>query len=240
VTRKGFDPDKHRRFLVRLLVDIGKEFGARVGFKGGSCAAMFYDLPRLSLDLDFDALATLTNPDIDTLRGILGARAGLRDFKDKAHTLFFLVDYERDAPNIKVEINKRTWRNNRYRDIWFMGILIKIADEGTLLTNKLVALTNRKVPAARDLFDTNYFLKAGFPLNADLIVERTGKSAKDYLEEMVAYIERVFTEKNVLSGLGEVLDEAAKEWVRKELKSEVVREIRKLVEKIGRGSLSMS
>jgi len=233
VTKKGFDPDKHRRFLVRLLVEIGKEFGYRLGFKGGSCASLFYDLPRLSLDLDFDALTPLPKHDIEALREILDLRAELRDFKDKAHTVFFLVDYERDAPNIKVEINKRIWRNNRYRDTWFMGILMKIADDSTLFTNKLVALTDRKIPAARDLFDVNFFLKAGFPINEELIVERTGKSAKNCLSETAAYIERVFTKKNVLSGLGEVLDEAAKEWVRKELKTEVIKEIERLAKRVG-------
>lgn len=228
MTKKGFDKERHKQILLRLLVDIYKAFGGRLGFKGGTCAYLFYDLPRISLDLDFDMLDKCENKDIEALKVIFSKKTLIKDFRDKRFTMFFLLDYEKNTPNIKVELNKRGWENNRYKNILFLGIQMKIADEATLLTNKIVALTDRKAPVARDLFDVCYFLKLGYPLNEELIKERTGKSAEEYLGSLTQFIEKNFSEKNVLYGLGEVLEEKQKEWVRKELIKETVEEIGKL------------
>ena len=227
MTKKGFDKERHKQILLRLLVDIYKEFGGRLGFKGGTCAYLFYDLPRISLDLDFDMLDKFENKDIDALKTLFTKKTEIKDFRDKKFTLFFLLDYEKNTPNIKVELNKRLWKNNRYKNILFLGIQIKIADEATLLTNKIVALTDRKAPVARDLFDVCYFLKLGYPLTEELIKERTGKSAEEYLGGLARFIEKNFSEKNILYGLGEILEEKQKEWVRKELIKETVEDIKK-------------
>jgi len=227
MTKKGFDKECHKQILLRLLVDIYKEFGGRLGFKGGTCAYLFYDLPRISLDLDFDMLDKFENKDIDALKSIFTKKTEIKDFRDKKFTLFFLLDYEKNTPNIKVELNKRLWENNRYKNILFLGIQIKIADEATLLTNKIVALTDRKAPVARDLFDVCYLLKLGYPLTEELIKERTGKSKGEYLGGLARFIEKNFSEKNILYGLGEVLEEKQKEWVRKELIKETLEDIKK-------------
>lgn len=228
MTKKGFDKGHHKQILLRLLVDIYKAFGGRLGFKGGTCAYLFYDLPRISLDLDFDMLDKFENKDIDTLKILFSKKTKIKDFKDKRFTMFFLLDYKKNTPNIKVELNKRLWKNNAYKNLLFLGIQMKIADEATLLTNKIVALTDRKTPVTRDLFDVCYFLKLGYPLNEELIKERTGKNAEEYLGSLTRFIEKNFTEKNILYGLGEVLEEKQKEWVRKELIKETMEEIGKI------------
>jgi hypothetical protein len=105
---------------------------------------------------------------------------------------------------------------------------MKIADESTILTNKLVALSDRRMPVARDLFDAYYFLKLGFKMNEKLIMERTGKTLEEYIEFLVPFVERTYNEKNILHGLGEVLEEKQKEWVKKELIQEMVKELKKL------------
>jgi len=105
---------------------------------------------------------------------------------------------------------------------------MKIADESTILTNKLVALSDRRMPVARDLFDGYYLLKLGFKLNEKLIIERLGKTLEEYIEFLVPFIERTYNEKNILGGLGEILEEKQKEWVKKELIQEMVKELRKL------------
>jgi predicted nucleotidyltransferase component of viral defense system len=228
MTKKGFNQELHKQILIKILVDIFKEFGGKLGFKGGTCAYLFYELPRISFDLDFDLLSTFGKEDVDTLRTILAKKAMIRDFRDKRFTIFFLLDYKKDAPNIKVEFNKRIWKNNAYKTIWFLGVEMKIADESTILTNKLVALSDRRMPVARDLFDGYYLLKLGFKLNEKLIIERLGKTLEEYIEFLVPFIERTYNEKNILGGLGEILEEKQKEWVKKELIQEMVKELRKL------------
>ena len=52
------DLEKHRLIMVQILKDIYTEFtlGNSLGFKGGTAAYLLYDLPRFSVDLDFDLL----------------------------------------------------------------------------------------------------------------------------------------------------------------------------------------
>jgi len=229
MTKKGFNLELHKQLLIKMLVDIFKKFGGRLGFKGGTCAYLFYDLPRISLDLDFDLLSPFEKKDVDSLRAILAKKGMIRDFRDKRFTIFFLLAYEKDAPNIKIEFNKRVWKNNTYKTIWFLGVEMRIADESTVLTNKLIALSDRRMPVARDLFDGYYLLKLGFKLNDKLIMERTGKTLEEYIEFLIPFIERTYNSRNILQGLGEVLEDKQKGWVKKELTGEMVKELKKLI-----------
>lgn len=231
MTKKGFNQEYHKQILIKILVEIFKEFGGRLGFKGGTCAYLFYELPRISLDLDFDLLSPFEKKDIDALRAILAKKGMIRDFRDKRFTIFFLLAYEKDAPNIKIEFNKRVWENNAYKTVWFLGVEMRIADESTVLTNKLVALSDRRMPVARDLFDGYYLLKLGFKLNEKLIMERTGKTLENYIGFLIPFIERTYDRKNILHGLGDVLENKQKDWVRKGLIQEIVKELRQLTRK---------
>jgi len=232
MTKKGFNQELHKQILIKILIDIFKGFDEKLGFKGGTCAYLFYDLPRISLDLDFDILSPFAKEDIDIMRTMLTKHGIIKDFREKRFTIFFLLDYEKNAPNIKIELNKKVWENNIYKPIWFLGVGMKIVDESTLLTNKIVALSDRKMSVARDIFDVYYFLKLGLRLNESLIKERTGKNIKDYLKFLVPFIQKTYTPKNILQGLGEILEEKQKEWIKKELIQETIKEIKKLVDRI--------
>lgn len=221
------DQDLHRRFLIALLVEIFKKLNDKIAFKGGTSATLFYGLNRFSFDLDFDIVEKLSRDDIGILKNIFLREGRIKDFYDKLHTLFSLFDYKRDYPNIKVEFNKRIWNNNNYKTVWFMGVKMKIVDEATLLTNKLVALSDRKEPVSRDLFDAYYFLNLRFPVNEELIKERTGKTKKEYLEFLITFIEKHYNQKNILQGLGQSLDEDQKRWAKKSLISETIKLIKR-------------
>ena len=49
---------KHKGLLLQILKDIysNTSISPFLGFKGGTAAFMFYNLPRFSVDLDFDLL----------------------------------------------------------------------------------------------------------------------------------------------------------------------------------------
>jgi predicted nucleotidyltransferase component of viral defense system len=216
--------------LTALLLEIYKTSGAgdKLIFKGGTCASLFYGLPRLSFDLDFDLPVPFETGEAALLRAALARHAEVRDEKDKAQTLFFLLVYEKGAPNIKIEVNKRVWRHNSDKAVWMLGVEMRIADETTLATNKIVALSDRRNPVARDLFDAHYFLTMGYRLNEDLVRERTGKDLGRYLAELAAFVPRVFTPKAVLHGLGDVLDEKQKTWAKSRLVDDFLAEIKKI------------
>jgi len=147
----------------------------------------------------------------------------------KKFSIFFLLDCGKYYPNVKIEFNKRIWKNNRYKIIWFLGVRMKIADEATIFTNKLVALTTRRETVSRDLFDVYYFLKQKFPIDENLIKERTKKGLKEYLRFLISFIKKNYTEKNILQGLGEVLESQQKEWVKKNLIQETIKALEKLI-----------
>lgn len=217
-----FDINLHKRHLTTLLVEICKLLDGKVAFKGGTCAMLFYNLNRFSFDLDFDILEKLHKEDVDSIKEILFKHGTIKDFFDKRHAIFFLFNYRKDYPNIKIEFNKRIWKHNRYKTVWFMGVRMEIVEEATLLTNKLVAITDRKSPVSRDLFDAYYFLSLDFPISKDLIKERTGKERQAYLKFVISFIEKNYTARNILQGLGEVLGKDQKQWVKEELIKQTV------------------
>lgn len=226
-----FDRERHKRYLALLLTELAKAFPEKIAFKGGTCAYFFYNLPRFSFDLDFDMIRAFKAADIDRFREVVARHGRAKDFYDKVNTLFCLFDYEKDDPNIKIELNKRVWKNNIYKLAWFMGVPVSIANETTVLTNKLVALTDRKTAVARDLYDSWYFLKVGFTIHNALILERTGENTRTYLTEVAAFIKKTYTPRNVLHGLGDALDEKQKAWAKEHLVSETIQEITKYIAK---------
>jgi len=115
-----FNREIHKRYLSLLLSDIVKTFPERVAFKGGTCAALFYNLPRFSFDLDFDLLYMFSLSNISKLKELLSRYGEIKDFYNKKYTLFFLFDYGKGYPKIKIELNKRVWKNNIYnqRGFW--------------------------------------------------------------------------------------------------------------------------
>jgi hypothetical protein len=53
----------------------------------------FYDLPRLSVDLDFDFLGNDVKPYIKKIEKIIKQFGKIDDFKNKFYTLFFELNY---------------------------------------------------------------------------------------------------------------------------------------------------
>lgn len=53
-----FDKNRHKIIMIKILKEIyaDMDLGKLLGFKGGTMAFLFYDLPRMSVDLDFDLL----------------------------------------------------------------------------------------------------------------------------------------------------------------------------------------
>lgn len=232
MTKQPINIDLHKQFLIKALLDIFKVLGSKIVFKGGTCALLFYDLPRFSFDLDFDIIMPLTEEEVVELRNVFARTVRVRQSYDKRFTVFFLLDYKPNAPNIKVELNKRKYQCDKYKTIWFLGVEMRIVDETTLLSNKIIALTSRREAVARDLFDVYYFLGRGFPLNEEIVKEKTGKSLAAYLNFSARFIKNNYNEKNVLQGLGEMLDEKQKQWAKKNLIKDTIAEINKLKARI--------
>ena len=107
MTKKSFNPEHHQQILIALLVNIAKLLNGKIAFKGGTAAMLFYNLPRISLNLDFDLFEELSDSEIEQLRAVIEKQGTIKDFRQKRFTLFFLLDYELDTPNVKLEFKKQ-------------------------------------------------------------------------------------------------------------------------------------
>jgi len=227
MVKNEINVDKHKRILTELLLDIFKSLDDKIAFKGGTAAMLFYRLPRLSLDLDFDILEDLNSEDIDRIKIIIQKYGRIKDFYNKRYTVFFMLDYEQNTPNIKIEFNKRKWKNNNYEIRRLSGVELKIVDIPTMVTHKAITITERRMPVARDLFDIYYFLKKGYFIDSKLLKERINKSPEEYFNSLIKFIKKNYNSKNVLQGVGELVDEKQKDWLRKNLVLESIKEISK-------------
>lgn len=216
--------------MGQILKDIYSDvsIGPLLGFKGGTCAYFFYNLPRFSVDLDFDLLVVSEENQklvFDKIVSILGKYGQIKDQYIKRFTVFALLSYGDDDHNIKVEINVRKLVENikdHYEMKEYLGISMFVAKKDYLFASKLSALTLRTETAMRDVYDIHYFAKNNWDINAEVIKERTGKTIKEYLADCIAFVEKT-KDNQMLQGLGELIDsEKEKAWVRNHLKTDTI------------------
>jgi predicted nucleotidyltransferase component of viral defense system len=212
------DINIHKNILIQILKDIYSDdvLGPSLGFKGGTAAYMFYDLNRFSIDLDFDLLNDNNMDEIYfRVEKILKCYGKIKDSKKKKFTIFFLLSYQEDAQNIKIEINLRKF-GSKYEVLGYFGISMKVMIKEDMFANKLVALFERIGKTNRDIFDVWSFLKKNWQINYDIISKRTNLSVSEFFGNLISRIEKL-SNKNVLFGIGELLNKDQKDWARKNL-----------------------
>lgn len=215
--------DLHRAVLVNTLSVIYSDSQVRtlLGFKGGTAAVLFYNLPRFSVDLDFDLLdASKKELVFERLKEILPRIGRIDQAKDKYYNLFFLIDYKSGERNLKVEISKRP-SEAEYIVKNYLGIPVLVMKEDDAAAGKLVALITRKRFAARDMYDTWYFLKENWPIDGEFLKEKTGLSLNKALEEAQKRIKGL-KKTELLAGLGDLLDNKQKAFVKEKLIGELM------------------
>lgn len=227
-----FDIDHHKSILVQILKEIYSNISiaSLLGLKGGTALYLFYNLPRFSVDLDFNLL-DIKKKDrvVQSVRDILKKFGEIKDEEEKRSTLFFLLSYGKKTRNIKVEISKRI-----FPDIYeiknYLGISMLVLSKEYMFAHKLVALLERKSVANRDFFDLWFFMKNDWDANKEIVELRTGMDFKKYLKDCIKKVEEI-DERYILQGLGEILDEKHKNWVKENLKKDLLFFLRFYLEK---------
>ncbi len=220
--------DLHKTNFLNVLREIYSDPDLRtaLGFKGGTAALLFYDLPRFSVDLDFDLL----DPDkkeivFEKIKAILTKVGVLSDASEKRYTLFYMLHYQKGERSLKVEISKRPLRS-AYELKNHLGISILVMKQPDMTAGKLSALLTRKKFASRDMFDLEFFLKNNWPIDEEVVKEKTGLSPKEAFKKAIKKVEAV-NQEGLLEGLGELLEsEKQKAWVKTKLKDELLFQLR--------------
>lgn len=232
------DQKKHRLHLLNLLLGLYKnsQVGSRIGFKGGTAAYFFYDLPRFSVDLDFDLLRKTTPTErkiiCQKITQLVEKDYVIKDEFEKRQTLFWLLSYARGEVNIKIEISKRLTQA-RFEQNSFYGVGIPVMVRADMVASKLMALLERKKFANRDLFDAWYFLSRPdfFEINYELIQARLGLDQRELWLRVEDKI-KTKAKGNILQGVGELLTQKQKAWAKKSLVAETLElvEVRKTID----------
>src|SRR3989304_2355463 len=169
------DRKTHKTVLLKILKEIYTDtsIGPILGFKGGTAAYLFYDLGRFSVDLDFDLLDENKEEYVFvTIEKILKGFGTIKEKHRKRHTIFFVLSYDSEAQNIKVEISRRS-------------------------------------------FGSRYELKK------EIVEKRTGLPVKEYLKKCIDFMES-YSDRYILAGMGELLDEKQKAWAKANLKKDLL------------------
>ena len=225
--------EKHQLIMGRILRDIYNDvsMASLLGFKGGSCAYIFYGLPRFSVDLDFDLLKDGENEQksvFEAVKKILGSLGEIKDSHIKQNTIFFLLSYGDADHNIKFEVNTRTHLpgiRDRFKLKEYLGISMLAGKKSYLFAGKLAALTLRSETAMRDIYDTWYFAKNNWDIDTEVLKILTNKSAKEHLADCIACVRQV-KDNQILQGLGELLSDKEKSWVKTKLRTETIFELK--------------
>jgi predicted nucleotidyltransferase component of viral defense system len=218
------DRARHELILNNIIKDVsGDRFLAPIlGLKGGTACYLLYGMPRFSTDLDFNLLNSKQKEKVfKRFKEILSKYGKIKESWMKKNTIFFLLSYQEKLQNVKVEISIRDFGNN-YEVINYFGLPVLVMDKGNMFAHKLVALSERKKVANRDLFDIHFFLETNWPINEEIIKVRTKKSLKEYLKYLLGFIKKNVSEKNILFGLGEILDKRQKSFLKVNLKKETL------------------
>ncbi|PIY00376.1 hypothetical protein COZ22_00390, partial [bacterium (Candidatus Howlettbacteria) CG_4_10_14_3_um_filter_37_10] len=165
--------EKHQLLMGLILKDIYTDISIAplLGFKGGTSAYFFYNLPRFSVDLDFDLLISSEENQqmiFEKMKAILKKYGEIKDSYIKRFTVFALLSYGDADHNIKIEINTKKLVPNlseQYELREYLGISMLVAKKDYLFAGKLAALTLRTETAMRDIYDIHYFAKNNWDIN---------------------------------------------------------------------------
>ena len=185
----------HRSELIKILTNIYKNtyLTNLLGFKGGTAGMLFYDLPRLSVDLDFDLTSKVTkeSPEIkivvkEITKILQKEKYTLKDSSERFNTLFWAVSYGYGTKQIKVEISTRNQPFDTYEGKNLYGVSVKTSILPDLIAHKLIALVSRDKFVNRDLFDSHYYLSK-YPenINYEIVKYALDKNPQEFYQYLL-------------------------------------------------------
>lgn len=219
-----FDINRHKFFMMQILKDIysNKTLATNLGFKGGTACMFFHGLPRFSVDLDFNLINPVKEDIVyDTVKNILTKYGKIHDEAKKFYGPILVLDYGAGDRKLKVEISKRDF-GDTYSIADLFGISVKVMEKPNMFAHKLCALLDRSEVTNRDIFDCWFFLNSHTPINRNIVELRMNCSLDEYLQKCIDKLNSM-SDKGLLNGLGELMDNDMKKFVRTKLRTETIR-----------------
>jgi predicted nucleotidyltransferase component of viral defense system len=210
----------HREKMLEMLIAIYKDkfLASLLGFKGGTAVYLFHDLERFSVDLDFDLLDKSKEAEVH--EKICQYATNFGQIKDEAIKFYgglAVYSYAKFNQHIKVEIsNRESISHYEIKDL--LGTSIRVMTKEDMFANKLLALYERC--AARDMFDVWFMFKHKWLYNKEIVLTRTNQKLVDFFEKCINQIEAFPA--SPLADLGHLVKQNQKDWVKDNLKNELL------------------
>lgn len=217
------DINRHKFLLAQILKDIYSdiELSNWLGFKGGTALMFFYDLPRFSVDLDFNLLNIEKEDTVyEKIRSILLKYGKITDEAKKFFGPILVLDYGFGERKLKVEISNRIF-DNHYEIKNLLGINMKVMVLPDMFAHKLCALLDRNAVTSRDIFDCWFFMQKQTPVTKSIVETRMQMPFSDYLQKCINLLESM-SDKGLLHGLGELMTDEMKTFVKTKLRTETI------------------
>ena len=186
--------DKHKLYMLRILKDVfnDPELSQILAFKGDASLMFFYQLPRFSVDLDFNLLdITQKEMAYQKLREIALKYGRIADEQLKHNDPLVVLDYEKGEQNLELKN--------------LAGTNIPVMVEPDMFAHKLCALLDRDGMTGHDVFDIHFFLSKQAPIHAGIVEQRMKKLFANYLDDCIAALQTVST-KELMQNVGEFIE----------------------------------
>jgi predicted nucleotidyltransferase component of viral defense system len=152
------------------------------------------------------------------VRNIILKYGNIYDEAKKFYGPLIVLDYGVGERKLKVEISNRVF-DNHYETKNFLGINMKVMVQPDMFAHKLCALLDRNTVTNRDIFDCWFFMQKQTPVNKYIIESRMNMQYVDYLQKCIEHLESM-NDKGLLQGLGEIMDNEMKKFVKTKLRKE--------------------
>ena len=209
--------------MLQILRDIYSdlELANSLGFKGGTALMFFYELPRFSIDLDFNLLKNEKENEVyQKVKTILLKYGKIDDEAQKLFGSILVLNYGSGERKLKIEISNRL-HDNHYEVKSFMGINMVVMKISDMFAHKLCALLDRNELANRDVFDCWFFMEKRTPINKNIVENRMKMPFADYLQKCIDTLNSL-PDKSFLNGIGDLLDDKMKNFVRTKIRTETI------------------
>lgn len=230
----------HRQRLFDLLTTLStSRYWNKLWFKWGTALYFFYQLPRFSVDLDFDLIA-VEAPSVfkDILLSflqpfVLKKWGTIKPEWTLENSFRFIVQYG-GVKKLKLEFSYTSYPNV-YEQRLLLWVPVLTMDIRRMFAHKMAAFIARRQQrgflANRDLFDMHFLFWLGVHPSEEIVrmrsLQLTGKelSLSQWYSYLIAFImeHKPELEKNILDGVGELIDEQQKIFVKNALLTEIVR-----------------
>lgn len=213
----------HKTIMFQILKDIYSDtrISPFLGFKGGTAALMFHKLDRFSVDLDFDLLDENQEEHVfNQVIEIVQRYGTIRESRRKRFCLFVVLSYEDKGRHIKVEINRRQY-GSRYEIKTYLGVSMQVMVVEDMFAHKLMAMHERIDKTSRDIYDVWFFLKNRTPINKGIVEYRAQMPFDELVKKCISQLEKL-NNRQILTGLGELLTPNQKDWAKAKLREETI------------------